>query len=66
VETGASIPWQAFSPSAYGAILGRAGAVLGVFTVSGLIHDLVITVPAGGGLRFADSLLCSARRALLF
>ena len=29
--------------------VGPAGAVLVVFLVSGLIHDLVISVPAGGG-----------------
>ncbi len=28
---------------------GRTGAVLGVFLISGLVHELVISVPAGAG-----------------
>jgi alginate O-acetyltransferase complex protein AlgI len=30
-------------------VLGPTGALLGVFMVSGVVHELVITVPAGGG-----------------
>jgi predicted DCC family thiol-disulfide oxidoreductase YuxK len=47
-------------------ILGRAGAVLGVFTVSGLIHDLVITVPAGGGYGLPTAYFVLQGVALLF
>ena len=47
-------------------ILGRSGAVLGVFTVSGLIHDLVITVPARGGYGLPTAYFILQGVALLF
>jgi alginate O-acetyltransferase complex protein AlgI len=47
-------------------ILGRSVAVLGVFTVSGLIHDLVITVPARGGYGLPTAYFVLQGVALLF